>query len=67
MAVGFSKSSPELRRAFNDFLATLKRDGTYASLVRKYYPSAFRYFPEFFAAQVHENGAGVAKGAIAFK
>ena len=55
MAVGFPKSSPELRQAFNDFLESLKRDGTYASLARKYYPSAFRYFPEFFGANSSAN------------
>lgn len=62
MAVAFRKSSPELRHAFDQFLETLKRDGTYAKLVRKYYPSAFRYFPEFFAVQGSRD-AGVPPAA----
>lgn len=61
MAVGFRKSSPELREAFNSFLGSLKRDGTYASLVRKYYPSASRYFPEFFAVAASRNAGPFAK------
>lgn len=58
MAVGFRKTSPELRQAFNAFLESMKRDGTYASLVRKYYPSASRYFPEFFeSAASHQSSS----------
>jgi ABC-type amino acid transport substrate-binding protein len=49
MAAAFRKSSPALREAFNDFLAQIKRDGTYMKLVRKYYPSAPRYMPGFFS------------------
>ncbi len=68
MAVGFRKSSPELRQAFNAFLESLKRDGTYASLVRKYYPAASRYFPEFFAAaESHKAGPLAKTGATAVK
>jgi len=49
MASGFRKSSPALRDAFNEFLAQIKQDGTYMKLVRKYYPTAPRFMPVFFA------------------
>jgi ABC-type amino acid transport substrate-binding protein len=55
MGVGFRKSSPELRNAFNQFLAQIRRDGTYSVLVRKYYPSVMRYFPGFFASSVQAD------------
>lgn len=48
MAVGFSKSSPKLRQAFNKYLEESKRNGTYIRLVKKYYPTASYYFPSFF-------------------
>lgn len=48
MAAGIRKTSPVLRQEFDDFLDTLKMDGTYMKLVRKYYPAAPRYLPEFF-------------------
>ncbi len=48
MAAGFRKTSPELREAFNEFLAGLKKDGTYMKLVQKYYRAAPRYLPDFF-------------------
>lgn len=48
MAVGFRKTSPALREAFNEFFAGLVKDGTYTELVKKYYRAAPRYFPEFF-------------------
>jgi ABC-type amino acid transport substrate-binding protein len=68
MAAGFRKSSPELRQAFNEFLESIKRDGTYASLARKYYPSALRYFPEFFAAgALRDAGPRPRAGEIAVK
>ncbi len=44
----FAKTSPQLREAFNRFFEGIKQDGTYLALVRKYYPSALRHFPEFF-------------------
>ena len=52
MGVGFRKGSPELRNAFNQFFAQIRRDGTYSALVQKYYPSVLRYFPGFFAGSV---------------
>lgn len=48
LAVGFRKSSPELRQAFNTYFGKLVREGRYLSLVEKYYPGASRYFPAFF-------------------
>jgi glutamine transport system substrate-binding protein len=49
LAAAFSKSSPELRAAFDDYLRKIKADGTYDRLVDKYYPGIRRYFPDFFA------------------
>lgn len=51
MAVGFAKDSPQLLAAFNKFLTKVKKDGTYLKLIRKYYPTATFYFPDFFAQQ----------------
>jgi len=48
MSVAFSKDSPQLREAFNRFLEKCRKDGTYLSLAKKYYPFAFDYFPQFF-------------------
>lgn len=48
MAYAFPKSAPVLRDAFNQFFETCKADGTYARLVKKYYPDVFRYYPKFF-------------------
>jgi len=48
MAAAFRKDSPELREAFNSFLAGIKKDGTYMKLVKKYFRVAPRYLPEFF-------------------
>ena len=48
MGVGFAKTSPQLRDAFNLFLQQCKKDGTYLKLIRKYYSDVFDYYPEFF-------------------
>lgn len=48
MGAAFTKASPELREAFNRFLAKCKQDGTYHRLVKKYYPAVFEYYPGFF-------------------
>ena len=48
MGVGFPKGTPQLREAYNAFLARLKADGTYDRIVKKYFPTAYFYFPEFF-------------------
>ena len=51
LAAAFPKDAPQLRDAFNTYLKKIKADGTYARLVKKYYPGIDRYFPEFFAKQ----------------
>lgn len=51
MGLGFRKTSPELRAAFNAYFATRLRDGSYLRLVRKYYPAIPQYFPDFFGRQ----------------
>jgi ABC-type amino acid transport substrate-binding protein len=50
MGVAFRKGSPRLRAAFDEFLAEIRRDGTYRRLVRAYFPEASVYFPDFFAS-----------------
>ena len=48
MAVAFSKESPELKKAFDEFFTQIREDGTYKKIVNKYYPGVFAYFPTFF-------------------
>jgi ABC-type amino acid transport substrate-binding protein len=48
MAVAFPKSSPQLRDAFNSFLKQAQRDGSYGKIVKRYYPTAYAFFPDFF-------------------
>ena len=48
MGYGFRKDSPQLREAFNDFFRRCREDGTYRSLIEKYYPTVFLYQDEFF-------------------
>lgn len=50
MGVAFAKHSPQLRKAFNDFLQQIKADGTYLQLVNKYYPMSAYYFTDYFKA-----------------
>lgn len=49
LATAFPRSSPELRRAFDEYLVQFKADGRYDKLVDKYFPGIRRYFPAFFA------------------
>jgi ABC-type amino acid transport substrate-binding protein len=49
MGVAFRKSPPQLRGAFNRYLAQIRADGRYEALVKKHYPAMPDYFPEFFA------------------
>jgi ABC-type amino acid transport substrate-binding protein len=51
MAAGFAKQSPQLRQAYNSFLRKCMADGTFVSLVKKYYPAVFGYYPDFFTVQ----------------
>jgi ABC-type amino acid transport substrate-binding protein len=48
MGAAFPKESPHLREAFNEFFKKLRKDGTYDRIVKKYYPTAAFYFPDFF-------------------
>ncbi len=48
MGVAFPKSSPLLLKAFNEFFTQIWQNGTYRTLVEKYYPSVFLYFEDFF-------------------
>lgn len=52
MSVAFSKDSPKLREAFNNFLKKIKKEGTYMNLIKKYYPFAPKYFPYFFKGTI---------------
>jgi ABC-type amino acid transport substrate-binding protein len=49
LAAAFAKGSPELRKAFDQYLLRIKADGSYDRLVDKYYPGIRGYFPAFFA------------------
>ena len=48
MACAFPKSSPNLRKAFNEYFHKAKADGSYKKLVEKYYPTVFGYYGDFF-------------------
>lgn len=48
MAAGFRKDSPELRKAYNQYLKIIKADGTYQHLIEKYYPSVFDFYRAYF-------------------
>ncbi len=48
MAVAFRKDSPELRKAFDHYLESIKKDGTYEELVKKYYPSIYYFYNDYF-------------------
>jgi len=48
VAVAFHPESPKLRAAFDSYLATVRADGSYDRLVRKYYPAVVEFFRAFF-------------------
>jgi ABC-type amino acid transport substrate-binding protein len=48
MAVAFRKNSPHLRAAFNQFLRTVRKNGTLRRLALKYYPFVTDYYRDFF-------------------
>ncbi len=50
MAPAFRPDAPDLRDAFNKFLAQQRASGHFAALVHKYYPFVTDYFPGFLAA-----------------
>ena len=51
MGSAFPKESKELRTRFNEFFKKIVADGTYAQLVKKYYPSFSIYYPEYFGTR----------------
>jgi ABC-type amino acid transport substrate-binding protein len=48
MAYAFDKDASALRDEFNKFYEKCRKNGTYANLVKKYYPLVFDYYPQFF-------------------
>jgi len=50
MGAGFTKDSPKLLEEYNKFLDKTQQDGSYMKIVKKYYPSATAYFPDFFTS-----------------
>ena len=48
MGAVFRKNSPELRKAFNQYLDDIKKDGTYLQLVEKHYPSVSYFYSDYF-------------------
>ncbi|GGI69613.1 ABC transporter substrate-binding protein [Shewanella hanedai] len=52
MAMGFRKDSPKLREAFNEYLKQIKADGSYKKLIKKYYPSVFHYYQDYFSSAI---------------
>lgn len=48
MACAFDRGAPRLRNAFDRFFRQIKADGSYFRLVKKYYPSVFSYYGDFF-------------------
>ncbi len=54
MACAFRKDSQDLLAEFNKFLAEIKSNGTYIKLVKKYYPLAPHFFPDFFVRYGNE-------------
>lgn len=49
MAAAFAPDAPDMLERYNKFLRKIKQDGRYLALIKKYYPDALFYFPEFFA------------------
>jgi len=49
MAAAFPPDAPRLLEEYNRFLDKIRKDGSYLKIVKKYYPSAMFYFPDFFA------------------
>jgi len=48
MGAVFRKNSPALRKAFNQYLDDIKKDGTYLQLVEKHYPSVSYFYGDYF-------------------
>jgi ABC-type amino acid transport substrate-binding protein len=47
MAPAFRRDSPKLREEFNRMLSEIRADGSFETLVNKYYPFIADYFPNF--------------------
>ena len=47
MACAFSKETPQLKQAFDQFFNEFKNSGEYRKLVAEYYPTVFAYYPNF--------------------
>lgn len=52
VAAAFSKKSPQLLQVFNHCLASIKANGRYIKLIKKYSPSVFYYYQDYFSAQL---------------
>jgi ABC-type amino acid transport substrate-binding protein len=48
MAAAFRRDSPGLRKAFDEFLAAIRADGTYERLVARHFPHAAALYPDRF-------------------
>lgn len=48
MGALFRKDSPKLRKAFNQYLDDIKKDGSYYKLVEKHYPSLSYFYRDYF-------------------
>jgi ABC-type amino acid transport substrate-binding protein len=48
MGVAFDKNSPQLQKAFQEFMEKCKKDGTYVGIVKKYEPAFYHNYPELF-------------------
>jgi membrane-bound lytic murein transglycosylase MltF len=48
MGAAFPQDSPKLLAAFNRYLLEIRADGSYNEMVKKYYPTVFSYFTDFF-------------------
>ncbi|WP_051901978.1 transporter substrate-binding domain-containing protein [Photobacterium sanctipauli] len=55
MGAAFRKNSPELRKAFNQYLAKIRKDGTFQSLVEKHYPSIFYFYSDYFTGSIETD------------
>ncbi|MEC4725590.1 transporter substrate-binding domain-containing protein [Shewanella sp. D64] len=55
MAMGFRKGSPKLREAFNAYLKQIRLDGSYKQLIKKYYPSVFHYYQDYFSLPIESQ------------
>lgn len=57
MGAVFRKDSPELRKAFNQYLDDIKKDGSYLKLVEKHYPSVSYFYSAYFDYESVDNNS----------